>query len=159
MKPLTKKSKTIKPLTNLLLTLLMLVLLSSCDSNLKPETQGKKMATFFTNTNKQPQLQTELGQDFFKWLVSAINNRKIQMNTDQAKVHIVTYKNNKALFLVSPRIFKDYDTHQWARIQKQFGRLRLNLKTHTNENIWQVQTITYRLSKKPSRIQGYLVNP
>jgi conjugative transfer region lipoprotein (TIGR03751 family) len=36
---------------NLLLTLLMLVLLSSCDSNLKPETQGKKMATFFQNNN------------------------------------------------------------------------------------------------------------
>jgi conjugative transfer region lipoprotein (TIGR03751 family) len=40
-----------KPLINLLLTLLMLVLLPSCDSNLKPETQGKKMATFFTNNN------------------------------------------------------------------------------------------------------------
>lgn len=110
-----------------------------------------------SNNNKQPALETELGQDFFKWLVSAINNRKIQMNTDQAKVHIVTYKDNKALFLVSPRIFKDYDSHQWARIQKQFGRLRLNLKTHTDENIWQVQTITYRQCKKPSRIQGYLM--
>jgi integrating conjugative element relaxase (TIGR03760 family) len=110
-----------------------------------------------SNNNKQPQLETELGQDFFKWLLSAINNRKIQINTDQAKVHVVTYKDNKALFLVSPRIFKEYDSHQWARIQKQFGRLRLNLKTHTDENIWQVQTITYRLSKKPSRIQGYLI--
>jgi conjugative transfer region lipoprotein (TIGR03751 family) len=40
-----------KPLTNLLLTLLMLVLLPSCDNNLKPETQGKKMATFFKNNN------------------------------------------------------------------------------------------------------------
>jgi hypothetical protein len=79
------------------------------------------------------------------------------MNTDQSRVHIVTYEDNKALFLVSPRIFKEYDSHQWARIQKQFGRLRINLKTHTDENIWQVQTITYRLSKKPSRIQGYLI--
>jgi len=41
-----------KPLTNLLLTLPMVVLLSSCDSNLKPETQGKKMETFFKNNNK-----------------------------------------------------------------------------------------------------------
>lgn len=48
-----------KHLTNLLLTLLMLVLLLSCDSNLKPETQGKKMATFFTNNNNTslPKLQ------------------------------------------------------------------------------------------------------
>jgi len=52
-----------KPLTNLLLTLLMLVLLNSCDSNLKPETQGKKMATFFQNNNNTslPKLQHQRG--------------------------------------------------------------------------------------------------
>ena len=52
-----------KPLTNLLLTLLMLVLLISCASNLKPETQGKKMATFFTNNNTSlPKLQHQRGR-------------------------------------------------------------------------------------------------
>ena len=53
-----------KPLTNLLLTLLMLVLLISCASNLKPETQGKKMTTFFTNNNKTslPKLQHQRGR-------------------------------------------------------------------------------------------------
>lgn len=41
----------------------MLVLLPSCDSNLKPETQGKKMATFFTNNNNTslPKLQHRQG--------------------------------------------------------------------------------------------------
>jgi conjugative transfer region lipoprotein (TIGR03751 family) len=48
--------------TNLLLTLLMVVLLSSCDSNLKPETQGKKMETFFKNNNTSlPKLQHQRG--------------------------------------------------------------------------------------------------
>lgn len=42
----------------------MLVLLLSCDSNLKPETQGKKMATFFTNNNNTslPKLQHQRGR-------------------------------------------------------------------------------------------------
>jgi hypothetical protein len=52
-------------------------------------------------------LETELGKDFFKWLIKAINSKTIAINTAQSKVHIVTYKGDKALFLVSPKIFKD----------------------------------------------------
>jgi conjugative transfer region lipoprotein (TIGR03751 family) len=42
----------------------MLVLLSSCASNLKPETQGKKMETFFQNNNNTslPKLQHQRGR-------------------------------------------------------------------------------------------------
>jgi hypothetical protein len=72
-------------------------------------------------------------------------------------IHIVTYKSDKALFLVSPKIFKEYDVDQWAKTQKQFGRLKINLKTHTSENIWQVQTKTQRKGKTPSKIRGYLI--
>jgi hypothetical protein len=54
--------------------------------------------------------------------------------------------------LVSPKIFKEYDVDQWAKTQKQFGRLKINLKTHTSENIWQVQTKTQRKGKTPSKI-------
>jgi hypothetical protein len=32
-----------------------------------------------------------------------------------------------------------------------------NLKTHTSENIWQVQTKTQRKGKTPSKIRGYLI--
>lgn len=110
-----------------------------------------------SNNNKQVALETELGQDFFQWLLSAINNRKIQINTTHSRVHIVIHKHNKALFLVSPKIFKDHDIERWARVQKQFGRLRINLKTKSDENIWQVQTITQRQDKKPSKIGGYLI--
>lgn len=109
------------------------------------------------NNSKQVALETELGQDFLQWLLSAINNKTIQINTTHSRVHIVTHKHNKALFLVSPKIFKDYDIERWARVQKQFGRLRINLKTKSDENIWQVQTITQRQDKKPSKIQGYLI--
>jgi hypothetical protein len=93
-------------------------------------------------------LETELGKDFFKWLIKAINSKTIAINTAQSKVHIVTYEGDKALFLVSPKIFKEYDIDQWAKTQKQFGRLKSNLKTHTGENIWQVQTKTQRKGKR-----------
>jgi hypothetical protein len=53
--------------------------------------------------------QTELGRDFLEWLIKVINNKTIAINTAQSKVHIVTYKSDKALFLVSPKIFKEYD--------------------------------------------------
>lgn len=84
------------------------------------------------NNSKQVALETELGQDFFQWLLSAINNKTIQINTTHSRVHIVTHKHNKALFLVSPKIFKDYDIERWARVQKQFGRLRINLRVLTS---------------------------
>jgi integrating conjugative element relaxase (TIGR03760 family) len=102
-------------------------------------------------------LETELGKDFLEWLIKVINNKTIAINTAQSKVHIVTYKSDKALFLVSPKIFKEYDVDQWAKTQKQFGRLKINLKTHTSENIWQVQTKTQRKGKTPSKIRGYLI--
>jgi hypothetical protein len=89
--------------------------------------------------------------------VEVVNHNKIELNTAKSKVHIVTYNNNKALFLVSPKIFKEYDMEQWARTQKQFGRLKINLKTSTDENIWIVQTITYRKDNQPSKIRGYLI--
>jgi integrating conjugative element relaxase (TIGR03760 family) len=102
-------------------------------------------------------LETELGKDFLNWLVKVVNQKKIELNTAKSKVHIVNYNNSKALFLVSPKIFKEYDMEQWARTQKQFGRLKINLKTSTDENIWKVQTITQRKGKKPSQIRGYLI--
>jgi integrating conjugative element relaxase (TIGR03760 family) len=102
-------------------------------------------------------LETELGKDFLEWLIKAINSKTIAINTAQSKVHIVTYKGDKALFLVSPKIFKEYDIDQWAKTQKQFGRLKSNLKTHTGENIWQVQTKTQRKGRTPSKIRGYLI--
>jgi hypothetical protein len=35
-------------------------------------------------------LETELGKDFFKWLINAINSKTIAINTAQSKVHIVS---------------------------------------------------------------------
>ncbi len=110
-----------------------------------------------TNRSQQPTLETELGKGFLAWLIQSVNNRAIAINTTQSKVHIIEYKGNKALFLVSPKIFKEYNIDQWAQTQKQFGRLKSNLKTHTSENIWQVKTKTQRKNKKPSTIRGYLI--
>jgi hypothetical protein len=76
------------------------------------------------------------------------------LNTAQSKIHIVTYKSDKALFLVSPKIFKEYDVDQWAKTQKQFGRLKINLKTHTSENIWQVQTKTHIITRRTTTNQS-----
>ncbi len=110
-----------------------------------------------TNQSQQPTLETELGKGFLAWLIESVNNRTIAINTTQSKVHIIEYNDNKALFLVSPKIFKEYNIDQWAQTQKQFGRLKSNLKTHTSENIWQVKTKTQRKDKKPSTIRGYLI--
>lgn len=105
-------------------------------------------------------LEQQLGKDFMHWLISTVNQKQIAINTVNAKIHIVLYKQSKALFLVSPKIFKEYDIDKWARVQKHFGRLKINLKTNTNENIWQVQTKTRRQHQQGSRIKGYLiVNP
>ena len=128
-----------------------------------PEQELKKPINTNTDTNTKQLsgnkllLETELGKDFFKWLIKAINSKTIAINTAQSKVHIVTYEGDKALFLVSPKIFKEYNIDQWAKTQKQFGRLKSNLKTHTGENIWQVQTKTQRKGKTPSKIRGYLI--
>lgn len=108
-------------------------------------------------TSQADVLETELGKDFLLWLVSIVNDRKIEINSVIAKVHIVTYKGDKSLFLVSPKIFKEYNTDSWAQVQKQFGRLRVNLKTGSSENIWKVQIKTKRTNKKPSQIGGYLI--
>lgn len=110
-----------------------------------------------TNQGQKSALETELGKEFLTWLVQSVNNRTIAINTRQSKVHIVEYKGDKALFLVSPKIFKEYNIDQWAQTQKQFGRLKSNLKTHANENIWQVKTKTQRKDKNPSTIRGYLI--
>ncbi|SFV88968.1 hypothetical protein MNB_SUP05-SYMBIONT-5-169 [hydrothermal vent metagenome] len=126
----------------------------------KPQpTQKSEKPLEKTNTDQhqQPILETELGKGFLVWLMQVVNNKAIMINTTQSKVHIVEYKDNKALFLVSPKIFKEYSVEQWAQTQKQFGRLKINLKTHTSENIWQVETKTQRKDKKPSIIRGYLI--
>jgi hypothetical protein len=47
--------------------------------------------------------------------------------------------------------------NQWMCTKKVYGRLKINLKTHTSENIWQVQTKTQRKGKTPSKIRGYLI--
>ncbi|SFV89223.1 Pyruvate/2-oxoglutarate dehydrogenase complex, dihydrolipoamide acyltransferase (E2) component, and related enzymes [hydrothermal vent metagenome] len=110
------------------------------------------------SSGKPEVLETELGKDFFDWLILTINNKAISINTVESKVHIVMYQGKKALFLISPRIFKEYSAENWARTQKQFGRLRKNLKTAvTEENIWKVKTKTQRIGKQSSIIRGYLI--
>lgn len=104
-----------------------------------------------------PKLETSLGKSFLAWLVQMVNDRKLEINSKTAKVHVVLYQGDKALFLVSPKIFKEYDIKHWAQVQKQFGRLKINLKTSTDENIWKVQTKSNRTGKKPSTIKGYLI--
>jgi hypothetical protein len=83
---------------------------------------------FFDRTCFKPWWQWEgcFNRGSFEWLIKVINNKTIAINTAQSKVHIVTYKSDKSLFLVSPKIFKEYDVDQWAKTQKQFGRLKIN---------------------------------
>jgi hypothetical protein len=40
-------------------------------------------------------LETELGKDFFKWLIKAINSKTIAINTAQSKVHLADWSLNQ----------------------------------------------------------------
>ena len=112
------------------------------------------------NSDTNPEagnLDTSLGGEFLAWLVDSIKQRSIKMNNVGARVHVVNYDNSKALFLVSPVIFKEYSEENWERVQKHFGRAKFNEKTYNDENIWKVQTTTNRTDKAPSKIKGYLL--
>lgn len=118
-----------------------------------PETIVEKLIESATKED-----DPNLGKNFFDWVKENINSHNITMNDSIAKVHIVDYMGEKAIFLVSPKIFKEQDREHWAKTQKQFTRLKINLKTPIKqENIWIVQTKTERKDKKPSKIRGYLI--
>lgn len=99
-----------------------------------------------TNTNDH-------GKAFINWLTTGLNNHSIETNHASAQVHLI----KEGLFIVSPAIFKAYDSINWHTAQNQLTTLNITAKTKTNQNIWTIQPILYSKDKKPSKIKGYLI--
>ncbi len=90
------------------------------------------------------------GERFLAWLREGVTTGRIQLNTVNARVHVVP----EGLLLVSPAIFKDFDRENWQHVQKRFTKLRIHRRHTDGTNIH-----TYKVTgkRKQSRIKGYLL--
>lgn len=61
-------------------------------------------------------------ENFIEWFVSGINEGLLTPNGRGSKVHIL---DNNRMFIVSPAIFKAFDTSNWTATQKLFEKIGL----------------------------------
>lgn len=113
----------------------------------------------------QPNQKTELGQGFVDWLKEGLVSRRIIINDTKALVHTVT----GTAMLVTPGIFKRFvqefpaieaqakaqNLNAWQLVQRSFEKLKLHRKTEKSLNIWTVNVVGPRSTKK---LRGYLLN-
>ncbi|ROO31832.1 MobH family relaxase [Salinisphaera japonica] len=92
----------------------------------------------------------DAGERFLAWLKQSIELESVPINTAQARIHVVP----EGLALVSPRIFRDFDSANWSHAQKRFQKLRLHRKTPNDENIW---TCRATGSRKQSLLKVILI--
>jgi len=125
-----------------LLTLLMIVLLSSCNSNLKPESQGKKMTTFFNNNNNNNKSLPKLHhrQD---------NARLITEQSPQPRISQGFIRNQATTQSLQPALSADFIRTQATELDNSFPRLanpRLNMFIYPH------------LTKDGNPVPGYTTN-
>lgn len=113
----------------------------------------------------QPKSKTELGQGFVDWLRDGIASRKLIINDAKALVHTVS----GTAMLVTPGIFKRFvqefpaletqakaqNLNAWELVQRSFEKLKLHRKTDASLNIWTVNVVGPRSTKK---LRGYMLN-
>jgi hypothetical protein len=92
----------------------------------------------------------DAGKAFFAWLCAGLQAGRFALNEVHARLHVV----DDGLLLVSPAIFKDFDSVDWERAQRRFQKLKLHRKTPQGTNIWRYSVAGAR---KRSRINGMLV--
>ena len=92
----------------------------------------------------------DLGDQFFTWLKDGIRSGRLVLNARNARVHVTS----DGLLLVSPAIFKDFDSARWAEAQKRFQKRKLHKKTETSTNIW---TFTVTGEHRRGVIKGLLI--
>jgi len=104
-----------------------------------------------------------LGLAFLEWLREGLHTHRLVINDRKAKLHTV----NGTLFLVTPGIFQrfaaehselvgpDPQSEAWRRLQRQFEKLHVHLKTPNGRNIW---TCRVRGPRSASSLNGYLLS-
>lgn len=92
----------------------------------------------------------DAGDRFLSWLKTGLEQRRFQINTPQARIHVL----EEGLALVSPGIFQDYAPLDWHRVQRRFQKLKLHAKTPRDENIW---TCRVEKDRKRSLIKVFLI--
>lgn len=97
---------------------------------------------------------------FIKWLVEGVKAGRIPINQPANKVHLV----EEGLFLVSPSIFRQYESENintaWQKAQRELTKKKINEKTATGENIFEYEIMTKTGRNKSSSIKGILIpNP
>ena len=107
----------------------------------------------------------QLGQAFIDWLKDGLHSRKLIINDAKALVHTVS----GTAMLVTPGIFKRFvqefpaleaqakaqELNAWQLVQRGFEKLKLHRKTEKSLNIWTINVVGPRSSKK---LRGYLLN-
>ncbi|MDA3919741.1 MAG: DNA-binding domain-containing protein [Salinisphaera sp.] len=58
----------------------------------------------------------DAGKRFLAWLTRGIHDGSMKINAPNARIHVLP----EGLALVSPRIFRDFDTANWSHAQKRF---------------------------------------
>lgn len=95
----------------------------------------------------------DAGDRFLAWLKHSIERESVPINTAKARIHVLP----EGLALVSPGIFRDFDSSNWSHAQKRFQKLRLHKKTPKDENIW---TCRAKGSRKEALLKVILIpNP
>lgn len=77
----------------------------------------------------------DAGKRFLAWLRHSIEHETVPINTAKARIHVLP----EGLALVSPGIFRDFDSANWNHAQKRFQKLQVHQKTPKDENIWTCQ--------------------
>lgn len=90
------------------------------------------------------------GQRFVAWLKEIIASGRVETNTVRARIHVLP----EGLALVSPGIFRDFDSAHWNKAQKRFQKLKLHLKRPDGTNIW---TCRVAKDRKQSLIKVVLI--
>ncbi len=95
----------------------------------------------------------DLGVRFHRWLQDGINRKRLLVNTAKSVVHFVDI----GVLIVSPLAFKrfanDYSL-EWEKVQSEFQKLRINLKTDEDANWFKVRTEGKR---KAGGITGWII--
>ena len=127
------------------------------DESVMPINRESKPATKEsrdTASTSETAHSSDTGEQFLTWLRDGVAARTIQVNTVNARVHVVP----EGVLLVSPGIFRDFAVqhpeHEWSNVQKRFQKRKVHRRTDSGTNIHRYFVVGAR---KRSSINGLLI--